>query len=145
MIQRKKKKCKYCGKSSYIWAYGRCKACDARFKTESRSEGLKIGNMTMYSLEQYKKKRIAPISDKKAKELKEYRKLRDKYLSINTHCEARIPGVCITAPVELHHTKPRAYHLCDTGVFCAVCRPCHRWIEEHDREARELGLKVNHL
>lgn len=145
-MERKKKKCRDCGELAFIWAHKRCKRCDALFKAKSRSEGTKIGNRTMYSFDKYKKrKEIKAVSDKRAKELKEYRKLRDEYLKIHTTCEARVDSVCSGGPVELHHLKPRAYHLCDTDVFCAVCRRCHEWIERNDAEARKLNLKLDHL
>lgn len=119
-----------------------CQSCWTAYKAPESDDHDKV---KAKAVQKKKRSPIAPISAKKAKELAEYRKLRDEYLSIHTTCEAQVQGVCQVRPVELHHLKPRAYHLCDTDVFMAVCRPCHQWIESNDEEARKLGLKINHL
>jgi len=42
MIPRKKKKCKDCGKDSYIWSKGRCKPCASRsYKRPGPSKNVK--------------------------------------------------------------------------------------------------------
>jgi hypothetical protein len=74
--------------------------------------------------------------------LKEYRMLRDAYMSGNPICE--VSG-CGRVANDLHHRKPRAHHLCDVSIFMAVCRGCHTKIESDDIWARSKGYKLNHL
>jgi hypothetical protein len=74
--------------------------------------------------------------------LKEYRVLRDEYMRSNTICE--VDG-CGRLADDMHHKKPRAYHLCDVSIFMAVCRSCHTRIESDDIWARSKGYKLNHL
>jgi len=144
MIERKKKKCVDCGELTYIWAHKRCKRCSVLFKEKSCSEGTKIGNKTMYSFDKYKKrKEISPISDKKAKELAKYRKLRDEYLAANNRCEAQIEGVCIGGPVDLHHRAPRAFNLCNVDIFMSCCRPCHNHIHDNSEWSFEKGFLIS--
>lgn len=148
----KKKTCSYCGeKVDKLWRskppvcmkYS-CRGKDTQARQESRSEGTKIGNKTMYSWDKYKsKKNIAPFSKKKLDELAKYRPLRDEYLTANNQCEAQIEGVCIHGPVELHHRAPRAFHLCDTHIFLSVCRPCHRHIHDNSEWAFEKGFLLS--
>jgi hypothetical protein len=35
--------------------------------------------------------------------------------------------------------------LTDPKYFLAVCRQCHNWIEEHPKEAKELGYSVSRI
>jgi hypothetical protein len=108
-----------------------------------------IKDKCQYHYWQGKRKRIAvkpvlikPISDSQSKRLAEYRKVRDEFMKTKNVCE--VFG-CYNKPTDLHHKKPRAYHLCDVSIFMAVCRPCHTKIESEDSWARENGYKLNHL
>jgi len=83
-----------------------------------------------------KQKPIKPISDKQSERLKEYRKVRDEYMSNHPCCEFQY---CQNKSEDLHHMKSREYHLCDVSVFMAVCRTHHNWIHDNDSLARELG------
>lgn len=119
-----------------------CRQCLSRLKSSHQSND----NSKKVTLPHSKKKvaKIRPISDKKQKELAEYRKLRDKYMKEHPYCEVG-SGVCTSKATDLHHKKPRAYHLLDVSVYMAVCRSCHMAIERDDAWAREHGYKLNHL
>lgn len=142
MIERKKKTCKACGEETYLYARGMCQGCDR--KENPHKHGLKPSGETSSERVQTpkKRKRIAPVSEKQARRLKEYRKLRDAYMEVHRVCEVR---GCNRPSEDLHHMLPRAYHLLDTDVFMAVCRGCHERIEREDKWARENGYKLNHL
>lgn len=131
----------------------RCSNCDKEFprlwKAKTREHGAmckdcwngyKAGEVSIDNSIKKAPRRIKPISDKLAKELVEYRKLRDEYLKENPNCE-----ICGYHKVELHHKKPRAYHLTDVSIFMSVCRKCHTRIENEDKWARDNGYKLNHL
>ena len=86
-------------------------------------------------------KRISPISDKQAKRLAEYRKVRDKFMKENPICE-----VCGNLATDLHHAAGRVGDLLtDIRYFKALCRHHHQFIELHPLEAKRMGLSVNRL
>lgn len=123
-----------------------CAVCWRKYqvKQENSSGGTKIGAMTMYSFDKYKKRKaISPVSDKKAKELAKYRKLRDEYLAANNRCEARIDGVCTGGPVDLHHRAPRAFNLCNVDIFMSCCRPCHNHIHDNSEWSFNKGFLLS--
>lgn len=119
-----------------------CKQCLSHLKSSPQSDD----NSKRVHSPQNKKKvaRIKPISDKKQKELAVYRKLRDQYMKSHPMCEVR-SDVCTGKSIDLHHKKPRAFHLLDVDVYMATCRMCHMKIERDDAWARENGYKLNHL
>jgi len=86
---------------------------------------------------------ISPISKKQAERLKEYRKLRDEYMKVHETCETRD---CSSPATEVHHSAGRIGDLLtDTNYFLAVCRRCHRYIEEHPQWAKDNGYSFNRL
>jgi len=85
------------------------------------------------------KKRINPISDKKAEELKVYREVRDKYMSEHEVCEY---GNCTALANDLHHKAGRGIELSNSKNFMAVCRNHHTYIHLHPKESRSLGYLI---
>ena len=97
-------------------------------------------------------KPVKRVSAKRAKELREYFKLRRAYLDKNAACEAgpvilnaKLPDFyhvprCEVWATEIHHTKRRGPNLNNVESFCGCCHTCHRWIETHAQKARALGL-----
>jgi 5-methylcytosine-specific restriction endonuclease McrA len=54
-------------------------------------------------------------------------------------CEAKTPA-CTGKQAEVHHILPRSAgggH--DLNNLLGVCRPCHRWIEDHRTISYERG------
>jgi len=87
--------------------------------------------------------RIKSVSDKKLIELKEYRVVRDGYLSANKICEH---PECKNLSEDLHHAKGRVGSLLtDVRYFKALCRRCHRWVEDNPDEAKAIGLSLSRL
>ena len=109
-----------------------CKDCWQSYKSGETS--------LITSKNSLKRKAINPISDKRSKELAEYRKLRDVYMIVNPICEVR---GCSRRATDLHHKVSREFALLDTDVFMAVCRECHNKIEENDKWARDNGYKLS--
>ena len=57
---------------------------------------------------------------------------------------AKLTNICTTHSTDVHHMKGRIGPLLtDTKFFLAVCRSCHTWIEEHPKEAKELGYSIS--
>lgn len=142
MIQAKPKECSNCKKITVLWTSNPklCKTCSTYLK----SQGMLDSSPKQRSpvLSKVSSGKIKSVSDKRLLALKEYRVVRDKYLKDNPICEVK---GCNSREVELHHKKPRAYHLCDVSVFMSVCRACHLKIEASDSWARSKGYKLNHL
>lgn len=111
---------------------GRCNSHYWKYRASLKSEPKK----------EYKKRTLAPVSDKMKKIILAYSVLRKSFLERKKKCEARVKG-CTGESTDIHHKRGRGkYHL-DERTFLAVCRSCHRWIEEHPKEAKELNLSEN--
>ena len=118
-----------------------CRQCLPRLKSGAVSDD----NPKKVQSPQSKKKvaQIRPISEKKQKELAEYRKVRDKFLKENPVCQ--YPG-CGSRNVELHHGAGRQGKLLtDTKYFVALCALHHRYIEIHPDKAKGMGLSFTRL
>ena len=85
-----------------------------------------------------RRKPLRRVSLKRAKQLREYLKVRNEYLSENNFCE-----VCGRPAQDLHHRSGRiGEKLTDKANFMALCRLHHTWIHEHPKEARSLGWLI---
>lgn len=130
MIPRKKKLCLGpCGQAKYIFSNGFCLDC---YKRRSK-------------VEKKNRPRIQPLSIKRKLQNAEYLKLRLDFLNLNQKCEALLSD-CTAYATDVHHKKGRTGRLLiDTRYWKAVCRSCHRWIEEHPIEAKEKGFSLDRL
>ena len=92
------------------------------------------------------KKWIPQVSEKRKEKNKEYRIVRDQYLLENFKCEK-----CLYAEsTEVHHQAGKVGGdliplLIDPVYFMAVCRDCHRWIEEHPLESLKMGWSLKRI
>ena len=96
----------------------------------------------------WRRKRIRPVSKRREKLNREYRKLRDEFLR-NRHCEccpvAR-PGEPPAMAVDVHHTRGRiGKNLLDVTTWKAVCRKCHNLIHDYPYWARCNGMMLSRL
>ncbi len=81
---------------------------------------------------------------KRARQEREYAKLRVGYLQAHPMCEAGL-AVCTGQATEIHHKAGRIGDLLtNTEHFCPICRNCHDYVTNRmsAAEARERGLKV---
>lgn len=86
------------------------------------------------------------LSKKRAAEMQVYARRRKRYLANNEYCEAKANNLCSTLATQVHHKSGRVgRNLIDIGKFLAVCHNCHKWIEEHPKEAKERGFSLNRL
>ena len=86
-----------------------------------------------------KPSRIKPRSKKRSKQEREYSKVRIKFLAENSRCER-----CRGLATEIHHRKGRENTLLiAVEYFMAVCRRCHKYIENNPIEAKERGWSLS--
>jgi hypothetical protein len=84
-----------------------------------------------------RKTRIKSISPKKKEINAEYAKRKRRYLKEHPICEACHK----VAAKDLHHSRGRSGQLLIMAEFFqALCAPCHRWVHDNPKEAREKGL-----
>ena len=78
------------------------------------------------------------ISKKRAKQLKEYSKLRAEHLKDNYLCD-----VCGCEATEIHHKNKRSGdRLLDNLYFMSVCRRCHQHIHLNPQQSRDKGYMI---
>lgn len=88
---------------------------------------------------------VRKVSKKRAKENREYAKVRKEYLEENPNCEANLAG-CSYVATDIHHMKGRCGSLLtDVRHFRALCRNCHCFIEENPLEAKLMGFSKSRL
>jgi hypothetical protein len=127
-IQAKLKKCAGCEELKYIWKSHKkdkyCKEC-------------------WYNIE--KPKSISPVSTKRRGEMDTYSKLREAFLVVKPHCEAKLVG-CTGKSTDVHHKAGRTgENYLKVGTWLSVCRTCHTYIETHPEDAKELGFSQSRL
>jgi hypothetical protein len=138
-LKSKKKFCDGCGEQRFIWKneLGKryCKYCWSRRQT-----------MTVKVKPTKKQKPLATRSLKRAKQEREYSRLRKDFLLQREACEAHLQGICTHNSTDVHHIAGRSGdRLNDTSKWMAVCRSCHTWIEEHPVEATEKGFRESKI
>ena len=136
------KTCKLC--TYPIFSKGLCLRHDRevnrekyQIKKKMPTQGLKPPNQP-----NFRHTKIKQVSDKQKVRLAEYKKVRDQFMLAHPVCQFK---GCSREATDLHHMKPRAYYLCDVSVFMSVCREHHRYIHDHDVEARSLGYLINSI
>ena len=126
-----KKICHLCKNLSYIY---KC------------IEGKKYCKACAYKTLPNTKKTINKISVKKQKQDGEYSKLRKLYLESHLFCEAKLPGICTLEATDIHHKAGRiGENYLKVSEWLAVCRSCHKFIEENPIIAKELNFSKNRL
>ena len=127
-IQAKLKKCTGCNELKHIWkSHGKDKYCQPCW----------------YSME--KPKSIAPVSKKRQVAMDEYSKRRQLFFITNPICKAKLVG-CTGPATDVHHKAGRVgENYLKISTWLALCRSCHRWVEDNPIEAKELGFSESRL
>ena len=129
MIEKKKKLCNNCNTEQFIWKNDKgsryCKNC--WYKSMETKTPLKA------------RKPLNPKSKRMQTTDAAYSTLRKKFMEQKPMCEAKL-HCCNGSSTDVHHKKGRGkYHL-KVSTWLSVCRQCHTYIEEHPKEAKELGF-----
>lgn len=82
-----------------------------------------------------KRKGIRRMSAKKARELKEYTRLRAEFMAARPVCERCEKR----ASTECHHKAKRGINYLVVETWAALCHKCHQWIHENQGTARASG------
>ena len=82
------------------------------------------------------------MSLRRKREREVYLKKRAAFLKAHPVCCVMIDGhKCKRRATDIHHKYGRdGKNYLDENTWLAVCRDDHRWIHEHPKEAREIGL-----
>ena len=92
------------------------------------------------------RKPIAHSSPKRSKEERVYQGKRIIFLNKHPLCEMRIPNICTNVATDIHHMEGRTGdNYLDDSKWKAGCRQCHNWVEDHPKEAKELGLSLRRI
>ena len=94
-------------------------------------------------------RRLRPRAAKQAAAYVERRAFVAEYLAAHPWCEARLEG-CAGRSVDVNEVTRRSHGAAifpgqkgkRVTEYAAVCRPCHSWISEHPKLAKEFGLEV---
>jgi len=137
MIKPKLKTCAACGEEKIIW---------------KNFEGNKYCKNCWYRKEPPKyptKSTIKPVSDKRKPLDELYSVLRRRFLSEPGRqcCAAKLPGCqgCGSENLTIHHKRGRGKYYLDPTTWVQLCFNCHRWVEEHPDEAKELNLSESRV
>lgn len=138
MITQKLKKCSGCEQDKYIYKRigGKpyCKSC--AYKVTPK----KVKSATTRT--------ISPKSEKRIIQEKQYATLRKKFLSEHPYCAGKLNG-CTGYNVDtltIQHKRGRVGSLfLDIRYWIPLCLTCHIWVNEHPKEAEELGLAESRL
>jgi hypothetical protein len=139
------KLCKHCGKYP-VFAKELCRNCqylrtDSKKPKPLKRTALRKGILTNKD-KSVIRKRIKPISDKRAKEMQTYKVMRMEFLQERPKCEICIAlkEPVINDSTEVHHKwsgKDRATHFLDISSWLAVCREHHIFLHSNPKWARE--------
>lgn len=126
---KKKKICNNCNNLTFI------------YKSVGVNKYCKNCSMKLFPI-----KKISKIGSKRKKQNDEYSKLRKLYLDAHPFCEANLPGVCTSVATDIHHKIGRiGENYLKVSEWLAVCRSCHKFIEENPIIAKELNFSKNRL
>jgi hypothetical protein len=95
-----------------------------------------------------KKWRAKPrtMSDKRMRELAQYRKDRIKFLTARPQCGAQIFPICTYEATQVHHKGGRENDLLlEQSLWLPICHGCHQFVTENSKQAIEWGLSVSRL
>ena len=112
-----------------IFSHGRCKSCSIVVYQKKAQEKSKE-----------KKVVIKQKTDRKKSLDAIYSIIRPLFLKERPLCEANLPG-CTKRATQVHHVKGRRGLLyIMSHYFRAHCGNCHRWVTDHSKEAKEMGI-----
>ena len=97
--------------------------------------------------------RLRRVSKKRGKALREYARLRAKFLFEHPTCQVIYlvsgPSVktafreeCGRPSCDIHHKAGRGKNLCNVATWMSVCRACHDLIHRDPKWARERGYLI---
>lgn len=93
-------------------------------------------------------KQISPRSQAQMNRDDKYSRLRKKFLAEHSYCVGKLEGCTGHDPTTLsiQHKRGRIGDLyLDVRYWIPLCINCHRWVNEHPKEAGILGLAESRL
>jgi hypothetical protein len=90
-----------------------------------------------------RKKGVNKVSEKRAEELKEYKKEARIFKKQNPNCQLKYSG-CTGKTEHVHHTRGKeGKMLLNKKFWKSACPHCHDIATEHSKEAIETGRSVS--
>jgi hypothetical protein len=100
---------------------------------------------------QLKRTPLRRISKAREADYRLYLKERDEFLSQNQFCEfptsiehtdmcTITTAGCANHSTTVHHSKGQGKLLRDQRYWWPLCMEHHRWVEDHKKQARKMGL-----
>jgi hypothetical protein len=126
------KKCQYSVCLNSVWSGGYCQ----RHQYIRRDK--------IFEPAKKKTKPIPKFSKKTRIKIGEYSTLRKDFLEAHPLCMAKLEE-CTRIATDIHHKQGRGKFFLVIKTWLGVCRNCHHWIENHPKEAKELGLSDSRL
>jgi hypothetical protein len=95
--------------------------------------------------EKKKPNKIRQFSKKRQRANRKYTK-KSRPIWVGKQCTIKAPG-CTGMAQGIHHPKGKSsiVLLLDENNMMASCNHCNTWVEVHDKQAREMGLKKSRL
>lgn len=138
MIKIKLKLCAGCNQPKHIWknvdGMKYCKSCYGKLGTGvAKKPKPTVARIPIYS-------------SKRAKQNAIYSVMRIKFLNDHPMCHAHLDARCTQKSTEVHHKAGRVEDLLlDMRYWLPTCNHCHKWIEMHPEQAKEMGLSTDRL
>ena len=140
------RECKLCrkeGKRTKVETINSLCFKQAPFHYQSEQERKYKERISRQQDDRPKVNKIKPVSNKRAKELREYEK--QKAIHFEEFPVCQFPGCCSTE-VTLHHMRGRTgSYLTDPRYFKTLCWPHHQWAESNPEEAKAMGISMDRL
>jgi len=92
-----------------------------------------------------KVRKIAQFSKNRQRANREYAE-KSRPLWVGKQCAVHAPG-CTGVAQGIHHPEGKSSIklLLDKDNMMACCNHCNLWVEVHDKQAREMGIKKSRL
>ena len=143
--------CGICGEVGALEGNGNHASCNAAYRKQIRDEEREAKkrakalescnrlqrNSNKDSKPNGKQKRINPVSEKRAKQVRQYNK------EVKEWKKDKSCALCGAVPVDCHHQLGKENELLlDRRFWLPLCRDHHRYFTDNSREAIELGISL---
>jgi len=151
-MQVKLKICSVCNDPCVLWVSTpkMCRNCAVLSKAKEKQQQARLtqtedgAEAKVFPVKKYQTVQIKKVSTRQQRLNTAYNVQAKVYKKNNPVCKARVK--CIgSQTTDVHHKKGRGEYLLDESTWLPVCRECHNWINENNKQAMALGLCESRL